>query len=214
MKKYILYIGLLFAVLVHAQEADTQDSDVLTFQKGSQFVNTNFAFTLRDEEFRSLDNLDVTNVSETGLSIRASYAYSVVENLFLGVGLSYQNITRKIENSFGTPDDTSITNGYGVFPFVRYYKGIGKKLALYLQAEASVRYSKIETTKANSFSTGLRPGVTFLMNKNLALEASLGFLGYFSNSTDNEESVSESDSDGFQLSLNSSNLLFGLNYYF
>ncbi|WP_298507363.1 outer membrane beta-barrel protein [uncultured Kordia sp.] len=214
MKKYIYYICLLLVAFVHAQEVDTNDADVLRFEKGAQFLNLNLSLNHSNEE-TILSSQEVIETKRSNITIRSSYAYAISDNFFLGLGLGYVHSTSDTKNGTTNVDDNSLVgNTYTIFPYARYYKGIGEKLAVFLQGEASYRHSNIHTFKSNNFSAGLRPGITFMMDKNLALEASVGFLGYFSGTSEEDGGLSERDNKGFRASLNSSNLLFGLNYYF
>ena len=214
MKKYIYYICLLLVAFVDAQEVDTKDVDILSFDKGTQFVNTNLSARISDGKIRSLNDDTITEYNRESFSIRGSYAYAIANDLFVGVGLRYGHWSNTNDSSNPASDSKSSSNLYGIFPYVRYYKGVGKKLALYLQGETSFRHVNFDWENTNSFSVGLRPGITFMMSKNLAFETSLGFLGYFSNSSEEEGRISESNSKAFRASFDSSNLLFGLNYYF
>jgi len=53
-----------------------------------------------------------------------------------------------------------------------------------------------------------------MLNKNLGLETSIGALGYTTTNLEDEANNSEIDFNSFDFSLNSTNLLFGLTYYF
>lgn len=214
MKKNIYYICLLLVAFVHAQEVDTKDTDVLRFKKGTQFVNTNFSVSISDGKRRSLNDDTITKFNRESFGLRVSYAYAIANDLFLGVGLSYVYRSNTDDSSDPALDSKNVSNAYGIFPYIRYYKGIGKKLALYLHGETSFRYINFERQNINSFLVGLRPGIAFMMHKNLALEASLGFFGYSSSTSKEEGIISERNNKAFRASLNSSNLLFGLNYYF
>ncbi|CAM1335111.1 hypothetical protein [Tenacibaculum aestuariivivum] len=66
--------------------------------------------------------------------------------------------------------------------------------------------------KQNAYSIGVHPSLTYFLNKKLALQASLGFLGYTKTDYDNSDG-SKANNDNFNFSLNSSNLLFGLSYF-
>ena len=203
------------AMFMNAQD-DTATSDKLTFEKGSHFVNANVALRHTNSDFEI-----PTQTQESknfGFSINSSYAYAISDNLFLGIGLGYSS--NSSESGFNDTTDSELSNNaFEVFPYVRYYKGIGKKLALFIQGETRYTNSNSEvdnedTRGVNSFFFGVRPGLTFMLNKNLALETSIGALGYTTGSVDYKRNDSESNFNRFDISLNSSNLFFGLSYYF
>jgi hypothetical protein len=215
MKKITLFAFLLAFAFVNAQDKDTT-TDKLSFAKGSQFINLNLSL--------NTTNTDVKGTTQTqesknfGFSINPSYSYAISDNFFLGLGLGYSTNSRENDLN-GVLDNEASTNSFAVFPFVRYYKGIGKKLAFFVQGETRYTHSKNEVNNTNarttnSFFFGVRPGFTFMLSKNLGLETSVGALGYTTSNIEDEGNNSESDFNTFSFSLNSSNLLVGLSYYF
>ena len=94
--------------------------------------------------------------------------------------------------------------------------------AFYLQAEAKYTGAWLNneqngtetfTEKRNDIFAGLRPGVTFFMSEKFALETGIGTLGYTRSNTKRDRD-DDTSSDTFRLSLNTSDFLFGLSYYF
>lgn len=217
MKKITFFLCMLIIGFANAQNDDqNSDSDKLAFAKGSQFVNVNFAITAEKNEITSGGITDESKLF--GFSITPSYAYAVSDNWFLGLGLGYSSSKTTIQLQ-GAPEREDTRNGFEVFPFVRYYKGIGKRLAFFVQGET--RFTTIRTKIANAndqrnniFFIGIRPGLTYMLSKNIALETSIGALGYTSNNTEDDITNVEADSNRFDFRLNSANILFGLNYYF
>jgi hypothetical protein len=72
-------------------------------------------------------------------------------------------------------------------------------------------------SSSNDFFVGLQPGLSFFMSKKLALETSIGSLGYRRiTREDNNDNFSNSSTNSFEFSfsLNASDFLFGLFYYF
>ena len=215
MKKITLFACLLLIAIVNAQDATTT-SDKLTFEKGTQLINGSFSINIGNSDLEA--NTQTQESENFGFSISPSYAYAISNDLFLGLGLGYSNNTR--ENTLnGVLDSETKANSYNIFPYVRYYKGIGKKLAFYIQGEA--RYSYIDSdfngtngSTTNRFFVGVRPGITWMLHKNLGLETSIGALGYTTEKVENETTSAEVKTNNFNFSLNSSSLLFGLSYYF
>ena len=156
--------------------------------------------------------------SRFGIGINSSYGYAISDDLFLGLGIGYSHNTRKVEVTANPTSEFKI-NRFNIFPYIRYYKGIGKRLAFYVQGE--VQYSKATTELNGSdfldtdgFFVGVRPGLTFMLSKCLGLETSIGALGYTSSNTKNLDNNDDSDTREFNFSLDSTNLIFGLSYYF
>ncbi|EDP97149.1 outer membrane beta-barrel protein [Kordia algicida OT-1] len=215
MKKITLFVCLLIIAFVNAQDNQNQ-TDKLTFEKGTQFVNLNLSLRSDASDFQG-----TTQAQESknfGFSINSSYAYAINNNLFLGLGVGYSKNTNEYTVG-GVLESESSGESYQIFPYVRYYKGIGEKLALYIQGE--VRYSHFENefnalndNTSNNFFFGVRPGITYMLHKNLALETSIGALGYTTSKIESNQSNAETRRNAFDLSLNTSNVFFGLNYYF
>lgn len=142
----------------------------------------------------------------------------------VGSRLQYQNV--KNNGTSISPNTTSsfvATNeSIWLIPYIRGYKGIGKELSLYLQGE--VGYNRfwgtyqqdnqpVRKSDGNTLVIGIRPGITYFLGKKLAFEASYGFLGYsFTERKIDGERYSKTNN--FGLNLNTSDLLFGLAYYF
>lgn len=201
---------------VNAQNGDQYNSDKLTFVKGSQFINLNLSVNTNTSQFQGTTKGQETK--KFGFTINPSYSYAVSDNLFLGLGLGYTYNKRENELN-GTFDNEANTSSFQVFPYIRYYKGIGKKLAFFIQGETRYTNSKSELNnqdarEVNTLFFGVRPGFVFMLNKNLGLETSVGALGYTTSNTDDLANNSEIDTNSFNFSLNSSNLFVGLSYHF
>jgi hypothetical protein len=214
MKKITLFLCILTAAFMNAQDDTT--SDKLTFAKGSQFINANLSLNISNSDLEA--QTQTQESKNFGFSINSSYAYAISDNLFLGLGLGYSH--NKRENDVNGVSENDVTNNsYQVFPYVRYYKGIGKKLAFFIHGETRYTHFENELNALNSgesdnFFFGVRPGLTLMLNKNLALETTIGSLGYSTGKTENETTSVETSFSGFNLSLNSADLFFGLSYYF
>ncbi|PTX64127.1 hypothetical protein C8N46_101738 [Kordia periserrulae] len=214
--KKITFFACVFAMMcLHAQNDDTASS-TLNFAKGTQFLNINFSLTTGNTDVEApTQNQEIKNF---GISFNPSYSYAVSDNLFLGLGAGIGFNSRDIElNGMDAGENT--TNSFSIFPFVRYYKGVGKRFGFFLQGETRYRHSKAEVDnanprKTNTFFVGVRPGIVFMLSDNFGLEATFGDLGYTSSNVDDEATGTETDFNNFGLSLNSTNLFFGLSYYF
>lgn len=215
MKKITIFLCMLAIGFVNAQNNDqNSSSDKLTFKKGTSLINGGLFFNSTKIETTTTLEQDDTRF---GIGINASYAYAINDNLFLGLGLGYTR--NKRENDVpGSPVQETISNTFRVFPYIRYYKGIGKRLAFFVQGEAQFSTGKTENNgedfiETDSFFVGVRPGLTFMISKCLALETTIGALGYTSNNLENLQSNVKSDAGSFDFSLNTSSLIFGLSYY-
>ncbi len=216
MKKITIFLCMLAIGFVNAQNNDqNSSSDKLTFKKGTSLINGGLFFnSTKIETTSTLEQED----TRFGIGINSSYGYAISDNLFLGLGLGYTR--NKRENDVpGSPVQETISNTFRVFPYARYYKGIGKHLAFFVQGETeysrdTIELDGVDTIETDGISVGVRPGLTYMISKCLALETTIGVLGYTSSSSRNLQNNDDSDLRGFSLSLNSSDLVFGLSYYF
>lgn len=223
MKKVFFLVSIFALTVLNAQGERTK----LAIKKGAWYLGGNVSINHRDGDnnyknyYDETVNREWTNKNYTLLPM---IGYALHKNLIVGLGVSYGNSSRAStsKTDFNEEEINKYTReAIGVIPFVRAYKGLGDRLGLYLQGE--VNYSKYwsenevtnqvdNSNSGNALFVGLRPGIAFFIAKKFALEASLGALGYNKDKSDGDNSNSESDS--FNFSLNSSNLLFGLAYYF
>ena len=219
MKKITLFVcSILLVTCMNAQNTDQNNTDnsKLTFAKGSQFINANVSLGISDSNFTSeTQNFDT---KRSFYDINSSYSYAIGNNFFIGLGLGYSYNKQEEDDRIDASDFEIKGNTYRIFPYVRYYKGIGKKLAFFIQGETRFSHSKTERDNGEDWTTnnlfiGVRPGLTLMLNKNLALETTIGALGYTTADSENNANNSNSDFKGFNLSLNTSNLFFGLSYY-
>ncbi|WP_298424018.1 outer membrane beta-barrel protein [uncultured Kordia sp.] len=217
MKKITIILCMLVIGFVNAQDIDKDSSsDKLTFAKGTSLLNGGLFFnnTKVETDLPSQTQED----KRFGFGVNSSYGYAISDDLFLGLGIGYTHNKREVDVT-GDPTQEFTNNSFRVFPYVRYYKGLGKRFAFFVQGEAQYSKTKTkvngqDTNDTNSFFVGVRPGLTFMVSKCLALETTIGALGYTTATTENTQSNIESDNNSFNLSFNTANLIFGLSYYF
>jgi len=108
------------------------------------------------------------------------------------------------ENKFGFTFDTGLAYG---------------KTNKNLESKVGTQVLKEESPSITNLSIGITPGILYFPNEKIGLEASFGFVGYYS---ETEKDVIDSDNDitkkvsGFTIGANSLNpaLNFGFRYYF
>ncbi|MEM6720950.1 MAG: outer membrane beta-barrel protein [Bacteroidota bacterium] len=218
MKKYIYILCLFTFISVNAQDDTTSDettTDKLTFAKGSNLLNAGLFFNSS-----KIENNVGAEQKQFLFGANTAYGYAINDNFFLGLGLGYVNRDAEFTDTLGSTQDLT-SYSFNIFPYVRYYKGLGKHLAIFGQGEVLFSNEKeelngIDTQKINTFFVGIRPGLTYMLNKNFALEITVGALGYTSRNIDDLSVANSVDTDTseFGLSLNFDDLIFGLSYYF
>ncbi|KAA2218833.1 outer membrane beta-barrel protein [Maribacter flavus] len=218
MKKISLFTILLVCLTASAQEPEEK----LVIEKGQLSLSGAAALNFRSYEIGAMN--DQREVNTTGVQIAPHLGYLVKDNLQIGLGLRYAH--NKNENAFLSPTTNNIiystSNSIGATPYIRFYKGIGKQLSLYVQGEMG--YDRIWTntddpidsgneSKGYNMFLGIRPGITYFIGNKWALESSIGALGYSYYETEYEDGRS-TKLDSFNLNLDASNIFLGLTYYF
>ncbi|MEO1010367.1 MAG: hypothetical protein AAFX53_03620 [Bacteroidota bacterium] len=228
--KKITFLAVVFTIGISYGQQN-QNNEVLILEKGRWFLGGN----------ASLDITSAENENDAGtgendrwsVDLNGKTGHFFANNLLVGLGIGYGHTNSENTNrDMGNQTDTTGFNiqDLSLYPFIRGYKSIVKKIALFLEGEA--RYSRIwrnntldnRTTSESTINQvfiGLRPGFTYFATTNLAFEANLGVMGYSYNDGESESfntngpnPMGQSQSSSFTLSLNPSNLFFGLAYYF
>ncbi len=172
--------------------------------------------------------------------------YDFNDKWALAISLSYSrsetdNNTRYNDAYFG---DHSTINSFSVTPYVRYSFAKSGMVSFFVDGGMSFGWGKDDTNsvteytdgkkrdqsqveKTNSFSIGLRPGMLINLSDHIALEMSLGFLGYTHEKrkydksgyiSDNDPSYSNSSvsqtNNGFGFCENGGNVNFGVIWKF
>lgn len=220
--KTLLFISAI-CVTTFCSAQETEEKQII--EKGTWNITGNASLSFQKNTFDFNETQNSTENTLTSFLIAPSFGYALKNNLVAGVGLQY--INQKIEASATGFDDTanykSTSNSVGLTPYLRGYKGVGKQLALYLQGEVGYKRfwgineqngeSENNDSNGNNLFIGVRPGITYFLGKKLAMEVTYGSLGYsFTERKHDDGNYSKNNS--FNLNLNTSDLLFGLAYYF
>ncbi len=212
MKKLLLCTMLLALSFANAQEREGNKK--LTIEKGTWYVGGNISFGHDSSEFE--DSPEASKYFNFNFSPKVGY--TINDNLILGLGLGYGYSKNEIENTINNPANTS--NNFRIFPYIKKHFPIGEKLTISVQGEFRYSYSEYENNDVfnsysghtNEYFIGVRPGITYFLNKKLALEANIGALGY-TNSTQKYGNPPKRTSSSFNFNINSTDLMFGLSYY-
>ncbi len=227
MKKIILFTALLTSFYTLAQEVT--DGDKLIIKKGITNLGGNFNFSTNNQDFSSETSQNIIKNSIFGIQPR--FGYFVANNVEIGIGLGYTQVTQNnLQQRQPVTENENTQSAFAIIPYVRGYKSINKNLLLFLQGE--IAYSTIQselqdngriisTGSGNEFRIGIKPGITYFISKRMALEASLGGLTYGSSTQDFENrnddntfNQFDSSTNSFNFSINPSDFLFGLSFYF
>ncbi|WP_418511684.1 outer membrane beta-barrel protein [Corallibacter sp.] len=211
MKKLLLLAFVLTSIITHAQE----NSEKLTIDKGTWNVSGDISLHFSNTE----SNNNNVEQDEFGFSFAPKIGYAINDNLILGLGIGYGHY--KQDTTSNTNQQTTVnTNSYHVFPYVRKFFPVGEKMAFLVQGEArfSKQKSDYDETFMNTSSdsesvfAGIRPGFTYFISDKIALETTIGALGY--NYSEGEQSDGYySKRNGFRFDFNTSNIIFGVSIY-
>lgn len=146
--------------------------------------------------------------------IKAQVGYTIKDNLVLGIGLgSFNSDFPLLDNS----NNSFEMSGASVFTYLKKYYPISEKLAFTLQGEIKysfeeneINYLTAPVIKNDVFSIGVRPGFTYFLSKNIALETNLGFVGY----SFTHERTLNNNTHKFGLDLDATNVTFGVLFNF
>lgn len=215
----VLITALLFLFTSFAFSQDTSDNFLI--EKGTWIAEGNFGLNTRQSE--DVFNSTTTDEKTFNFSIAPKIGYLIADNFILGLGLEYNYSKYEREgareSTIGT--HTSISNSYGVFPYIKKFFPIGKKLSLHLAANTGFSFgnttyntnnnidgnTESESTSKN-FSINVIPGINYRLHHKILVQANFGALGYNHIEIDFDDSESRT-SDSLGLNLNLSTFTIG-----
>ncbi|HRN92814.1 MAG TPA: outer membrane beta-barrel protein [Ferruginibacter sp.] len=171
MKKLLLMLPIL--AITGIASAQTEG-----FSKGSIFASGNVGFSSQKEPAGTDDD------KTTSFTFNPRIGYFITSNIALGVNLG-------ISSSKFTDNDSEDKYTMTTFgAFGRYYFTPANKFSMFLNLGFDYQSSKnvfkqdgvpddVES-KENGFGIGLAPGFNYFISKRLALESSIGILGFSS----------------------------------
>ena len=214
MKKLLFFFVLITTTISYAQEKDEK----FKIEKGTWGVSGQFSAGINKTTFESEPDAESSNFN---FNIFPSTEYFISDNLSLGLRLGFGHW--KNDSSSPTADSEGTTNNYSVAAFGRKYFSISKRLAFTLQGELSYSNRDQDSSDSlgntggsirNTFEINVRPGIVFLVNKNISLNANVGRLGYsHSNSRSKTLDTSKTYNNGFNLNLDATSFILGLTFY-
>lgn len=191
MKKLVLAILLMTIVNSFAQKK-------LTIEKGTWKIGGQT--TLSHNKTKRSNDTDYKNFY---WSVTPNIAYAISENTLLGVQLGYAH----------SDYDDDYSDSYKVGMSVKKYFPISKQFSFNIASQANFSWGDNFSQSFRQFFIGFTPEISYFLTKNFALEAEIGSLGY-SNHKSETDSKNIYTSDSFTLNLNSSDIQFGVSYYF
>lgn len=189
MKKVLLFVA--FAAISLSSSAQ--------FAKGDSYISGGVGFS----------QSKTGSASSSNYAISPNYGYFVTNNIAVGVGLGFGGNTAKNGLGIKTANASALSAGV----FARYYTTPSKAFSFF--GNAGVNYTsntdKIPATsvKTSGFGISVAPGISYFVSNRLAIESTVGSLGYSTSKADLTGAVS---TNNFGLNLNLSSISFGLVY--
>ncbi len=217
---------LFITAVIFYSTAFGQGNEKIAIKKGTFNIGgkTSIGFSNHKDDDATYET-DMFNVE-----ILPNFGYTIKKNLVIGLGVGYgytESDSFEINNS-DFENRNSRTNRFYIFPYLKKFIPMGQKLAMYVQGECRFSEGKSENTtsvnRVNSnnstsrtFFAGFRPGVAYFLSQGFVLEANLGTLGYTlvkNKYNSRGENNGYNKANYFSFSLDSSQLQFGVSYFF
>jgi hypothetical protein len=186
-----------------------------------------------------------TTNKNTAYYVNPSAGYFLFKNIAVGINLGYSRNNRStkdvLDTSMVTPQEqlfyaTTITNGYSISPFIRYYKRLNDKLYFFAHGRTPFAYSysndkakeeryngsileRTSETHVLSSMIRIEPGLVFFATNKIGIEATFGAIEYSFTKVKselNQDQLISGDrslNESFIFALNPRNFALGLQFY-
>ena len=170
------------------------DQGAIFFSGGFNYFSTESTMEIQDQFGPITIDADLSDFS-INLSGGAMLTDEIGAGLRIGFGSS--GLTSQNEDF----DQKLVNSTFSISPFGRYYLDIDAPLYGVVELGVGIGQQKATTTvdgnendiKFRIFDVGLRPGVSFFMGDNLALDVFFGHLGYSSSTLQIEGDAGDAD---------------------
>ena len=162
MKKFLLMVAVAFSAATYAQT-----------EKGNWMAGSDLGLSFNSVKTTPrYDGRAGDDLTENTFKITPNINYFVINNLAVGLGLSYENTTAKVRNN------ETKKNTFIIAPNATYFFPIGGKLAPFVGAKvgfASQSEGKDDSQKYRGLTLGAKGGIAYFLNEGAALT---GYVGY------------------------------------
>jgi hypothetical protein len=177
MKKKLLLGILGFLCLVVPAQAQ--------LQKGTKYVAATISFNGRhsDNQYDAGSSFKTNTVS---IFPSMQFGKFIRENRMIGLGLGANLIFIRTKNQSSSQSYDSGLNSfaYAVSPYIRHYKPLSAKWALFLNSSVNLTYNHYknfddqDSKKQDGYSAGIQltPGISYWITPRFAVESDLNFL--------------------------------------
>lgn len=164
------------------------------FGAGNWLISGGIGVSTTSGETTLGTNPSVDSPKITNISFLPTAGYFLKERLAIGAGL---NLTSNTNNDEANKSEVKLS-GFGLSPFARYYYPLNDKFSLFSQGTISF-YTETETdesttgtvttkdeVKTNAFGLSAGLGLTYFVSSRIALETTLGGIGFSTASSEGE----------------------------
>lgn len=180
MKKTLL-IGLTafigFVIPVKAQ-----------LQKGTKYLGATISFNGNHQsvDYTSSVNNNTSKYSAFNMNPSFQFGKFIKDNRMVGIGIGTSMAFSKSKSSYSGQDNIykSGNIAYNLSPYIRHYKSLSPKWAVFLNSSVNLAYLHFKNTsngvakKNDGYSAGLylSPGISYWITPRFALQTDLNFL--------------------------------------
>jgi len=157
-------------------------------QSGTKYVAATINFSGTNQAIDYTPSLS-NNKSKYGVfNLNPSFQYGkfVKENRMIGIGFGTSMAFSKLRSAYAGQDfiSKSTSVAYNLSPYIRHYKSLSPKWAIFLNSSVSLSYihskysSNDDVKKTDGYAAGiyLTPGISYWITPRFALETDLNFL--------------------------------------
>lgn len=207
--KYQLLLKTIFLLLLCCMATASYGQ----FNQGYKTLGGGLGYRAEKQE-----NPSGSNRRSRSFYIDLSGGYLLEENLEIGGNIGLSSTSSKTEANYRINSESS-ASVFSLGPYVRVYNPITDVVGLFGQAGFLAGFGGGVTndmgTRLRAFEAGLRPGVILMVNENLGLETTIGFLGYNYNASGPKHDYANerTASSNFEMRFDLSTIRFGLRLY-
>jgi hypothetical protein len=160
-----------------------------------------------------------SEITFTSITLMPEFGYYISDAIKIGLGIGYNATTNENKPLAGNTAKWE-TNMLIINPFARFYVQASDRVDLFLQAnlaygtggyEQSPSINKGDITSLNIFLT---PGIEFMISQKIALDFSIGRIGYFSTTvTPDGTPKVEMLTNSFNFNFNLTDVHLGINIF-
>lgn len=209
MKNYINQRLLFFSLLLCCSSLLAYGQ----FPEGSKTIGGGISYRSEKQE-----NPSGSDRRGRNFFLDLSGGYMLQENLEIGANLGLSAQYSRSDNAFGQ-DTKNTSTVFSIGPYLRAYNPITDVVGLFGEAGMELGIGGGESagvdTRVRTFSVGIRPGVILMVNENLGLETTIGYIGYNRYASGRAEDFADSRlvNKTFEARFDLSTIRFGFRLY-